>query len=128
MTARFCANGEALAAPSLVTRHKSRYTSLMASASLLSIGDELLLGEITDTNKPYIARELLPLGITVVGSETVGDEIGDISAAFSRALARADIVISTGGLGPTDDDLTLEALAKMLGTELEFRDEVMEQM
>jgi nicotinamide-nucleotide amidase len=100
----------------------------MASASLLSIGDELLLGEITDTNKPYIARELLPLGITVVGSETVGDEIGDISAAFSRALARADIVISTGGLGPTDDDLTLEALAKMLGTELEFRDEVMEQM
>lgn len=100
----------------------------MASASLLSIGDELLLGEITDTNKPFIARELLPLGITVVGSETVGDEIGDISAAFERALRRADIVVATGGLGPTDDDLTLEALAKMLGTELEFRDEVMEQM
>lgn len=100
----------------------------MASASLLSIGDELLLGEITDTNKPHIARQLLPLGITVVGSETVGDEIADISAAFERALGRADIVIATGGLGPTDDDLTLEALAKMLGTELEFREDVMERM
>ncbi|HYG77219.1 MAG TPA: competence/damage-inducible protein A [Planctomycetota bacterium] len=100
----------------------------MATVSLLSIGDELLLGEIVDTNKPYIAQQLLPLGLTVVGAETVGDEIGDIVAAFQRALSRADIVIATGGLGPTDDDLTNEALAKTLGVELEFRDDVMEQM
>ena len=100
----------------------------MANASLLSIGDELLLGEIIDTNKPYIAQQLLPLGITIVGSETVGDEMADIVAAFKRALARAEIVLATGGLGPTDDDLTAEALAKVFGVELEYRHEVMEQM
>src|SRR5437870_362516 len=96
--------------------------------SLLSIGDELLLGDIVDTNIPYIAQQLLPLGITVCGTETVGDELQDIVAAFKRALARAEIIIATGGLGPTDDDLTLEALAKTVGVNLEFRQEVMEQM
>jgi len=102
--------------------------SLANRVSLLSIGDELLLGEITDTNMPYLARGLLPLGLTVIGSETVGDELGEIVAAFQRALARADVIIATGGLGPTDDDLTMEALAKALGVGLEFRQEVMEQM
>jgi len=96
--------------------------------SLLSIGDELLLGEITDTNMPWISRTLLPLGLTVCGSETVGDEISDIVAAFQRALARSAIVIATGGLGPTDDDLTNEAVARAVGVELEFYEEVMEQM
>jgi len=100
----------------------------MFTVFLLSIGDELLLGEIVDTNKPFIAQRLMPLGLTVVGAETVGDEIEDIVAAFQRALKRADIVIATGGLGPTDDDLTNEALAKTLGCELEFRNDVMEQM
>jgi nicotinamide-nucleotide amidase len=97
-------------------------------AALLSIGDELLLGEITDTNAPHIAQRLLSLGITVAGAETVGDEMDDIVAAFQRALARAPIVLATGGLGPTDDDLTLAALAKAVGVELEFCDEVMVQM
>jgi len=91
-------------------------------ASLLSIGDELLLGEIIDTNMPYIAQRLLPLGITVAGTETVGDELQEIVAAFERALARATIVIATGGLGPTDDDLTFEAVAKTCGVDLEFRE------
>jgi nicotinamide-nucleotide amidase len=95
---------------------------------LLSIGDELLLGEIVDTNMPYIAQQLLPLGITLAGSETVCDELHEIVAAFQRALARAQIVIATGGLGPTDDDLTFEAVAKANGVDLEFREEVMEQM
>jgi nicotinamide-nucleotide amidase len=99
-----------------------------AKVSLLSIGDELLLGEITDTNMPHIARSLLPLGLAVIGCETVGDEMSDIVAAFQRALARADIVMATGGLGPTDDDLTMAALAKALGVELEFYPVVMEQM
>jgi nicotinamide-nucleotide amidase len=99
-----------------------------ARVSLLSIGDELLLGEIVDTNQPYIAQQLLPLGLTMVGSETVGDEMDDIIAAFKRALARADIVIATGGLGPTDDDLTQEAVARTMGVEIEFRMDVMEQM
>jgi nicotinamide-nucleotide amidase len=97
-------------------------------ASLLSIGDELLLGEIIDTNMPYIAQRLLPLGIVVAGTETIGDELHEIVAAFERALARSTIVIATGGLGPTDDDLTFEAVAKAGGVDLEFREEVMEQM
>jgi nicotinamide-nucleotide amidase len=96
--------------------------------SLLSIGDELLLGEITDTNMPWISRQLLPLGLAVCGSETACDEMDDIVAAFQRAIKRATIVIATGGLGPTDDDLTNEAVAKALGVELVFYDEVMEQM
>jgi nicotinamide-nucleotide amidase len=97
-------------------------------AYLLSIGDELLLGEIVDTNQPYIAQHLLPLGITVVGSCTVPDEMDDIVEAFKHALNKADLVIATGGLGPTDDDLTLEAVAKALGVTTEHREEVMEQM
>lgn len=97
-------------------------------AALLSIGDELLLGEIVDTNRPYIAQQLLPLGISVVRAETVGDEVPEIAAAFQRAIDCADIVISTGGLGPTADDLTLEALAKSQGLDLIFHDEVMQQM
>src|SRR6185295_8939172 len=96
--------------------------------SLMSIGDELLLGEITDTNMPWIARQLLPLGLAICGSETACDEMDDIVAAFHRAMKRATIVIATGGLGPTDDDLTNEALAKALGVELVFYPEVMEQM
>jgi len=100
----------------------------MTRAALLSIGDELLLGEIVDTNQPHIAQRLLTLGISVAGAETVGDEVGDIVQAFQRALARAPLVIATGGLGPTADDLTLEALAKVLDVELDFYPEVMEQM
>jgi len=103
-------------------------SSTRARVSLLSIGDELLLGEIVDTNQPYIAQQLLPLGLTMAGSETVGDEMDDIVAAFKRALSRADIVIATGGLGPTDDDLTFEAVARTFGVELQFYPEVMEQM
>jgi nicotinamide-nucleotide amidase len=99
-----------------------------ARAYILTIGDELLLGEITDTNRSYIAQKLLPLGITVVGAETVGDEINDIQAAFHRGMAAADVVLATGGLGPTDDDLTNEALAKTLGVPLEYIHDVMVKM
>ncbi|MFH0937913.1 MAG: competence/damage-inducible protein A [Planctomycetota bacterium] len=97
-------------------------------AALLTIGDELLLGEILDTNRLYLAQQLLPLGITVVCADTVGDEIADIVDAFKRALSRADIVLATGGLGPTADDLTMEALAKVFGVDLVFHPEVMEQI
>lgn len=103
-------------------------TAAQTRAALLSIGDELLLGEITDTNRPYIAQRLLPLGLTVVRAETVGDELEEIAAAFQRALSVAGIVIATGGLGPTDDDLTMEALAKACGAGMVFHEEVMERM
>ncbi len=96
--------------------------------TLMSIGDELLLGEITDTNMPWISRTLMPLGMLVCGSETVGDEMHDIVGAFQRALGRSTVVIATGGLGPTADDITTEALAKAVGVEMEFYQEVMVQM
>ena len=97
-------------------------------AALLSIGDEILLGEIVDTNRPHIARHLLTLGIPVFRAETIGDEIDEIAAAFTRALDYADIVIGTGGLGPTDDDLTCAGLAKALGLDLVHFDDVMVHM
>jgi nicotinamide-nucleotide amidase len=100
----------------------------MTAVSLLSIGDELLLGEITDTNQPYIAQQLLPLGLLLVGSETVGDELETIAVAFRRGWTRADVVLATGGLGPTDDDLTMEALALAAKVDVVFYPDVMEQM
>lgn len=106
----------------------SSSTSTRARAYVLTIGDELLLGEIVDTNRPYIAQRLLPLGVGVVGAETVGDDVDAIVAAFRRGMAAADIVFATGGLGPTDDDLTNEALAKTLGVPLVFHPEVLEKM
>ena len=105
-----------------------RAKSQSPTAHLLSIGDELLLGEIVDTNQPYLAQRLLTLGLAVSGAETVGDESDAIIAAFQRVLLRADVVIATGGLGPTEDDLTAAALAKVLRVDLEFHPEVMEQM
>jgi nicotinamide-nucleotide amidase len=102
--------------------------NVMARAAILSIGDELLLGEIVDTNSAYLSQELVKLGLEVVRKETVGDNLGEIVALFRRALECADIVVSTGGLGPTDDDLTQEGLAQAVGVELVFHDDVMMQM
>lgn len=105
-------------APSLATPH----------VELLSIGDELLLGDVVDTNASYLAKKLSMLSLRPAHFQTVGDEMADIIAAFKLALSRSQIVLVTGGLGPTDDDLTLEALAKVLGVKLEWREEVMDQM
>jgi len=97
-------------------------------AEILSIGDELLLGDIVDTNKPYIARQLVQLGISPTYFQTVGDESEDIVMAFKLALSRAHVIIATGGLGPTDDDLTAACVAKALDVPLEHREDVMDQM
>lgn len=87
-------------------------------AEILAIGDELLSGETVDTNSSYLDGLLEGWGWTVVRHTTVGDDLDTIAGAFEEAAARADLVISTGGLGPTEDDLTLAALAKALGCEL----------
>ena len=97
-------------------------------ASLISIGDELLLGEIVDTNSAHLCERLRELGIQVQATQTVGDELSKIIQAFRHSMKESDLVITTGGLGPTDDDLTLAALAGALGLELEFRQEVLESM
>lgn len=87
-------------------------------AEILSVGTELLLGQITDTNAAYIARELATLGIDVFFKQTVGDNPQRIQDTLRLALSRADAVLITGGLGPTEDDLTVDAVARALGEEL----------
>src|SRR5437899_4149819 len=88
---------------------------MSTKAELLSIGTELLLGQIVDTNANYLAGRLALLGIDCLHMQTVGDNLGRAKQAFERALARSDLVVATGGLGPTEDDLTREAIAAALG-------------
>lgn len=85
---------------------------------LVTIGDELLLGFTIDTNAAHLARELGTLGISIVRRATVGDVAADIASAVGEALARTGAVITTGGLGPTADDLTREAIAGVFGRPL----------
>ncbi len=96
----------------------------MATAEILSIGTELLLGQIVDTNAQFIASELAKLGINCYFRTTVGDNKERIKDAFLSALKRADIVITTGGLGPTADDLTTECIADLFEVPLYFDEEV----
>ena len=73
-------------------------------AEIITIGDEILLGQTIDTNSAFISRELNQLGIDVNYKTSVGDDIQTISEALTTGLSRADLVITTGGLGPTNDD------------------------
>lgn len=93
----------------------------MPSAEILTIGTEILLGEIVDTNARYIARALRAEGVDVFWTASVGDNPERIAWLLRQALARSEIVIATGGLGPTVDDVTREAVALALGVALEFR-------
>jgi len=87
-------------------------------AEIISIGTELLLGEITDTNASYLAGQLPFLGIDLYWISQVGDNQVRLVEVLNRAWQRSDLILITGGLGPTEDDLTREAIAKMLGEEL----------
>ena len=84
-------------------------------AELLSVGTELLLGEIVDTNSAYLARDLATRGVDVYWSVRVGDNRARLIEAILAALRRSDLLILIGGLGPTDDDVTREAIAEALG-------------
>jgi nicotinamide-nucleotide amidase len=97
-------------------------------AEIVSVGSELLLGQIVDTNAAHIARQLAVLGVDLFHKTTVGDNLGRVAAALETALRRADIVITSGGLGPTEDDLTRDAVAQATGRELEFHPELLEQI
>lgn len=92
--------------------------------AIITIGDELLIGQVTDTNSAWMGRELSTYGFRVVNKQTVGDEEDDILHAISEAEQRADIVLLTGGLGPTKDDITLHTLCRHFDTELHFSNEV----
>ncbi len=84
-------------------------------AEIISIGTEILLGEITDTNAAYLAGQLPLLGIDLNWVTQVGDNQGRITKILRQAWSRSDLIIITGGLGPTEDDLTRESIAEMLG-------------
>ncbi len=94
-------------------------------AAVIIIGDEILLGRVTDTNSGYIARIFEPYGITVDTIETVGDNASDISGAVRRLTSRYSLVITTGGLGPTKDDVTKKVLCEIYGGTLQQDDNVL---
>ena len=100
----------------------------MASVELIAVGTELLLGQLVDTNTPYIAGQLAANGIDVRATHAVGDNRERIVFAISGALTRADGVITTGGLGPTIDDLTKEAVCDALGVGVELYEPALRQM
>jgi len=100
----------------------------MTSAEIITIGTEILLGEIVDTNTRYLARNLRGLGIDLYRTITIGDNEERIADAIRESMQRADIVITTGGLGPTIDDPTREAVAKAAGVETEFREDLWQQV
>ena len=85
---------------------------------ILSVGTELLMGEITDTNSGYIAQNAPSLGITILHMSQERDDLEALSHAIQQGLQRSEIVFTTGGLGPTQDDLTREAIADALGEEM----------
>ena len=87
---------------------------------ILSVGTELLLGQIANTDAQFLARRLSMLGITMYRQTTVGDNPARVKEALNTALSRSDLVITTGGLGPTEDDLTKEMVAEYFGLEMEL--------
>src|SRR4030042_5809716 len=87
-------------------------------AELISVGTELLLGEIVDTNPQSLGARLPGLGIDLYYMSKVGDNLDRLTEVIERAWNRSDLVITTGGLGPTEDDLTREAIARVLHEEL----------
>lgn len=99
----------------------------MPSAEIITIGTELLLGETTDTNTRFIARTLRGLGVNLFRTQTVGDNVERIATAIREAAARVEIVITTGGLGPTVDDPTRQAVANAAGVSLEYHPELWDQ-
>ncbi len=97
-------------------------------AELLTIGDEILYGQIVDTNSQWMSVELNKVGIKVVRKTSVGDQQGEILTALEEAEKRADIILITGGLGPTSDDITKPCLAKYFGSELRMNEEALAEV
>ena len=93
------------------------------NAEIISVGTELLLGNTVNTDTTIIVRELSRLGINLLFTGTVGDNPARLDFTIRQALSRSDLVITTGGLGPTGDDLTKETIAKAAGKKLVFHEE-----
>ena len=97
-------------------------------AEIISIGTELLMGELTDTNASFIASRLPPLGIQLQWVTQVGDNLDTLVDAFRRGLGRSDVIFTSGGLGPTQDDLTREAIARTLGEDMVVQEDLLEKL
>ena len=97
-------------------------------AEIISIGTELLMGELIDTNAPFIASRLPQLGISLQRVSQEGDDLDTLSEAISLGLARSDIIFTSGGLGPTQDDLTREAIARALGETMVVQEDVVKAL
>jgi nicotinamide-nucleotide amidase len=97
-------------------------------AKIITIGDEILIGQITDTNSAWMAEEITSMGFQVAEMVTVSDEAAHITQAVHEALATCDLVLITGGLGPTKDDLTKDVLASYFDSEMVFNQEVFEDI
>lgn len=100
----------------------------MANAEIVAIGSELLLGQIVDTNSAWMAQRLTALGVNLYFTSVVGDNPVRMKEVIGRALERADVVITSGGLGPTQDDLTREIVAQATGRRLVFDAGLMAQV
>ena len=97
-------------------------------AEIVSIGTELLMGEVVDTNASYLASRLPALGIQMLWVSLVGDDLEMLSETLLKGLCRSDIIFTTGGLGPTHDDLTREAIARALGEEMVVQEEALRHL
>ena len=98
------------------------------NAEIIAVGSELLTPFRTDTNSLYLTEQLNQLGVDVIFKSVVGDDLGRLVAAGQHALFRSEIVIFSGGLGPTEDDLTREAVAQALGVALRRDEEILDQI
>src|SRR3954468_21572204 len=97
-------------------------------AELLTIGDEILYGQIVDTNSQWMSVALSNAGIKVIRKTTVGDLEDEILTAFAEAEKRADIILITGGLGPTSDDITKPCLAKYFNCDMQMHAEALAEV
>jgi nicotinamide-nucleotide amidase len=114
--------------PGLVDGVEIRTAGELPRAAVLSIGSELLLGDLTDTNAGWISRRLRALGVEVVHHLAVRDEVDELVETVRWLAPRVHVIVCGGGLGPTSDDRTREALAAAAGVKLEHRDDLEEQL
>jgi len=97
-------------------------------AEIIAVGDELTSGQRLDTNSQWLSQRLGEIGIPVLFHSTVGDDLAACVSVFRIAMSRANVIVTTGGLGPTADDLTRQAIAEASGDELEFRQELFDHI
>ena len=98
------------------------------NAEIIAVGTELLLGDILNTNAQYLSKQLAAYGVDVYAESVVGDHPKRLTEAIKLALSRSDVVILTGGLGPTADDLTRETTAALLGRKLIFNEAIWDKI